>query len=112
MKSAVAKGPAAAPPHSLADTLLTTDRAVVDAVAALDVHMPLFVAEVLSLLANHKLHRLYVVDEAVAPIGLITLTDVLKLLCSEASIASAEDAPDVLWGQQCHATAAGVVTIL
>ena len=40
-------------------------------------------AEVLSLLATHKLHRLYVVNEAVEPIGLITLTDVLKLLCNE-----------------------------
>lgn len=37
----------------------------------------------LSLLATHKLHRLYVVNEAVEPIGLITLTDVLKLLCNE-----------------------------
>jgi CBS domain-containing protein len=42
-----------------------------------------FAAEVLSLLATHKLHRLYVVNEAVEPIGLITLTDVLKLLCNE-----------------------------
>jgi CBS domain-containing protein len=40
-------------------------------------------AEVLSLLATHKLHRLYVVNETVEPIGLITLTDVLKLLCNE-----------------------------
>lgn len=37
----------------------------------------------LTLLATHKLHRLYVVDEETAPIGLITLTDVLKLLCTE-----------------------------
>jgi 5'-AMP-activated protein kinase regulatory gamma subunit len=41
-------------------------------------------AEVLQLLTQHRLHRLYVVDQDTAPIGLITLTDVLRRLCNEA----------------------------
>jgi len=44
-------------------------------------------AEVLQLLVKHRLHRLYVVDQDTAPIGLITLTDVLRRLCSEAGAA-------------------------
>ena len=42
-------------------------------------------AEVLQLLTAHRLHRLYVVDgsEALRPIGLITLTDVLRKLADD-----------------------------
>ena len=42
-------------------------------------------AEVLQLLTAHRLHRLYVVDgsEALRPIGLITLTDVLRKVADD-----------------------------
>lgn len=41
-------------------------------------------AEVLRLLEEHRLHRLYVVTpETLKPIGLITLSSVLRKVCEE-----------------------------
>ena len=41
-------------------------------------------AEVLQLLDQHRLHRLYVVTpETLKPIGLITLSSVLKKVCED-----------------------------
>ena len=41
-------------------------------------------AEVLQLLEEHRLHRLYVVvPETLEPIGLITLSSVLRKVCEE-----------------------------
>ena len=41
-------------------------------------------AEVLHLLEEHRLHRLYVVvPETLKPIGLITLSSVLRKVCEE-----------------------------
>ena len=44
-------------------------------------------AEVMQLLTAHRLHRLYVVDgsEALRPIGLITLTDVLRKVADDST---------------------------
>ena len=39
--------------------------------------------EVLALLVERRLHRVYVVDAALRPIGVITLTDILRRLADE-----------------------------
>jgi hypothetical protein len=36
--------------------------------------------EALALLVRHRLHRVYVCDDSTAPVGVITLTDVLRKL--------------------------------
>ena len=39
--------------------------------------------EVLTLLVEHRLHRLYVVTAELQPVGLITLSNVLRKVCEE-----------------------------
>lgn len=41
-------------------------------------------AEVLHQLTAHRLHRVYTVDEELRPIGLVTCTDVLRMILKEA----------------------------
>mmetsp|Transcript_898 Transcript_898/g.2753 ORF Transcript_898/g.2753 Transcript_898/m.2753 type:complete len:391 (-) Transcript_898:1214-2386(-) len=47
--------------------------------------------EVLDLLTSNRLHRLYAVDEQLQPIGLVTCTDVLKMVLQEAETGRGED---------------------
>lgn len=41
--------------------------------------------EVLALLAEHRLHRLHITDERQRPVGIVTLTDLLRIIvgCNE-----------------------------
>jgi hypothetical protein len=41
--------------------------------------------EVLALLAQHRLHRLHVIDERQRPVGIVTITDLLRVIvgCNE-----------------------------
>lgn len=45
----------------------------------------------MDLLTSNRLHRLYAVDEQLQPIGLVTCTDVLKMVLQEAETGRGED---------------------
>jgi signal-transduction protein with cAMP-binding, CBS, and nucleotidyltransferase domain len=44
--------------------------------------------EVLDKIVSHRIHRVYVVDEAEKPCGVVTCTDVLKLVVQHAHLTS------------------------
>lgn len=49
-------------------------------------------AEVLHQLTAHRLHRVYTVDEELRPVGLVTCTDVLRMMLKEAE--TTQDEPN------------------
>jgi signal-transduction protein with cAMP-binding, CBS, and nucleotidyltransferase domain len=44
--------------------------------------------EVLDKIVSHRIHRVYIVDEQEKPVGVVTCTDVLKLVVKHAHLAS------------------------
>lgn len=44
--------------------------------------------EVLDKIVSHKIHRVYIVDETEKPCGVVTCTDVLKLVAQHAHLSS------------------------
>jgi signal-transduction protein with cAMP-binding, CBS, and nucleotidyltransferase domain len=51
-------------------------------------HQQATLCEVLDKIVSHRIHRVYIVDEADKPVGVVTCTDVLKLVCKHAHLAS------------------------
>lgn len=72
-----------APPFALSDTLAGGCSACVCAVC-----VQATLCEVLDKIVSHKIHRVYVVDETEKPVGVVTCTDVLKLVVQHAHLSS------------------------
>ena len=45
----------------------------------------------LDLLTSNRLHRLYTVDDQLDPVGLVTCTDVLRMVLKEAEFGKGEE---------------------
>jgi CBS domain-containing protein len=45
--------------------------------------------QVLALLAEHRLHRLHVLDERSRPVGIVTITDLLRLIVGPSELLEA-----------------------
>lgn len=54
--------------------------------------------QVLGLLAEHRLHRLHVIDECSRPVGMVTITDLLRVIVGCNELLEALGPVRVFWG--------------